>query len=85
MAKNLRRISVQIDLDLTRGSRETNEATLPRYIKSATEEFILSLESVGFTVKEARVRSSLGYLRHEFPATFLRKSKKVRALRRVVN
>lgn len=82
MAKNIRRISVQIDIDLTKGSRETNEATLPHHISNASAVFLESLEEVGFKVREARVRSSLSYLRHEFPVKLLRKPKKV-SLRRV--
>jgi hypothetical protein len=53
MAKNLRRISVTIDIDLARYSRETNEATLPSHLDAAAELFLEHLEEIGFRVHEA--------------------------------
>ena len=71
-AQNLRRISVILDLDLARYSRETSASTLPRHLDAAAEAFITHLEEVGFKVQKAAVHSSLGYLRYEFPKKLLR-------------
>lgn len=80
-----RRISLIIDVDLEKGTKEAHERTISLIAYRASRDLIGRLEDQGYTVQRARYNLLMHYVRHNKWTTLVEpKAKKSRRLKRVV-
>ena len=76
-----RRISIIIDMDLAKGSKEAHAVTIKRIADLIGSETVELVKSKGYRVDSAQVRTVMHYVRHEMSTMLVKKV--VRRLKKV--
>lgn len=79
MAK--RRISIIIDMDLAKGSKEAHAVTIKKIADIVGSDAVQAVRDKGYRVDAAQVRTVMHYVRHELTTTLVKQT--VRRLRKV--
>lgn len=74
MAK--RRATLVIDIDLARGSKEAHMVTVEKIANKVGQMAVEAFEARGYRVHEAKINTTLHYVRHSTTAWLKRASKR---------
>lgn len=79
-----RRISITVDIDLARGSKEAHAVTIEKIANQIGRTATSLIENKGYTIEKAEVRTVLHYVRHELKTVLMNRNVR-RILRKVAS
>lgn len=75
-----RRVTISVDIDLARGSKEAYEPTIRRLADDVGAHVLDVFERNGFRVRAAKVNTLMHYVRHDM-STILRSPRKLKIIK----
>lgn len=72
-----RRITLQIDIDLAKHSKEAHAVTIEKIAKAVAAHAVELIEDKGYSIRRASATTTMHYVRHVLPVV-LRKPKVTR-------